>query len=187
MKEPGQYLAQALRSRRQTKGWSLDQASRHTGVSKAMLGQIERGESSPTVATLWKIATGFGAALSDFLEPPALDDDSAVRQTDELRHRPAVDAMLVASLFPYDAALGFEMFELTLMPGYTRSSEPHAPGVIEHVVLLRGGMELLIDGQWKPLQAGDAIRFAADRPHGYRNPGLEPAVFHNLIHYPPPR
>ncbi|NVK41883.1 MAG: cupin domain-containing protein, partial [Oceanospirillaceae bacterium] len=147
-------------------------------------GQIERGESSPTVATLWKIATGFGAALSDFLEPPGLDDHSAVRQADVLRHQPAVDEMLVASIFPYDAALSFEMFELTLMPGYTRCSEPHAAGVIEHVVVLRGEMELLIDGQWSPLRAGDAIRFAADRPHGYRNPGREPAVFHNLIHYP---
>lgn len=184
MKEPGQYLAQVLKQRRQAKGWSLDQAARSTGVSKAMLGQIERGESSPTVATLWKIATGFNAALSDFLEPPDLQHSAEVRQADELRYQPAVDQMLVATIFPYDAALGFEMFELTLMPGYTRSSEPHAQGVMEHVVLLSGEMELLIDGQWKLLLEGDAIRFAADRPHGYRNLGTEPAVFHNLIHYP---
>lgn len=184
MQEPGQYLAQALKARRQAKGWSLDQTSQNTGVSKAMLGQIERGESSPTVATLWKIATGFGAALSDFLTPPDLEDTNSVRQADELRHQPAVDEMLVASIFPYDPALGFEMFELTLMPGYTRRSEPHAAGVIEHVVLLRGEMELLIDGRWKGLLEGDAIRFDADRPHGYRNLGQEPAVFHNLIYYP---
>ncbi|WP_432695843.1 helix-turn-helix domain-containing protein [Marinobacterium sp. YM272] len=184
MKEPGQYLAQVLKERRKAKGWSLDQASRHTGVSKAMLGQIERGESSPTVATLWKIATGFDAALSDFLEQPALEAQSSVRQAGEFRHQPAVDEMLVAPIFPYDEALGFEMFELTLMPGYTRSSEPHARGVVEHVVLVRGEMELLIEGEWKPLQEGDAVRFAADRPHGYRNLGREPAVFHNLIHYP---
>ena len=51
------HLAQTLKALRQQKNWSLTQAAQETGVSKAMLGQIERNESSPTVATLWKIAT----------------------------------------------------------------------------------------------------------------------------------
>ena len=51
--EPSQYLPGALRAQRTARGWSLDKAAEETGVSKAMLGQIERGESSPTLATLW--------------------------------------------------------------------------------------------------------------------------------------
>ena len=51
-------LGDTLRALRKTRGWSLDQTAAATGVSKAMLGQIERGESSPTVATLWKLAGG---------------------------------------------------------------------------------------------------------------------------------
>ncbi|MEZ8384857.1 helix-turn-helix domain-containing protein, partial [Vibrio splendidus] len=43
-----------LKRLRQEKGWSLDKTAKETGVSKAMLGQIERGESSPTVAKLWQ-------------------------------------------------------------------------------------------------------------------------------------
>ncbi|HBQ78933.1 MAG TPA: XRE family transcriptional regulator, partial [Erwinia persicina] len=53
------HLANVLRVRRSERGWSLTRAAQETGVSKAMLGQIERAESSPTIATLWKIATGF--------------------------------------------------------------------------------------------------------------------------------
>jgi transcriptional regulator with XRE-family HTH domain len=50
------------------RSWSLDVTSQKTGVSKAMLGQIERGESSPTIATLWKIASGFDVLFSSFVE-----------------------------------------------------------------------------------------------------------------------
>ena len=53
-----QHLATTLKALRQARGWSLSKLAEETGVSKAMLGQIERNESSPTVSTLWKIATG---------------------------------------------------------------------------------------------------------------------------------
>lgn len=53
-----QHLSVTLKTLRQQRGWSLSRLAEETGVSKAMLGQIERNESSPTVATLWKIATG---------------------------------------------------------------------------------------------------------------------------------
>lgn len=185
MKEPNQYLAQTLKALRQERGWSLDACARETGVSKAMLGQIERGESSPTVATLWKIAGGFHTSLSTFLEPvPEPHPGPLYRQADALRRQPASDGMLVAPLFPYETRFGFEMFELTLLPGYERLSDPHEPGVIEHVIVQQGEMALLLDGQWQRLGPGAAVRFHADRPHGYRNSGAQPAVFYNLIHYP---
>lgn len=63
-------ISKALKLLRQERGWSLDATSLKTGVSKAMLGQIERGESSPTIATLWKIASGFETSFSSFIEEP---------------------------------------------------------------------------------------------------------------------
>lgn len=186
MEHTSQYLADTLRSLRRLRQWSLDQAAAQTGVSKAMLGQIERGESSPTVATLWKIASGFHESLSTFLEPaPATSDCAPVfRHADALRRQPANEGMLVAPLFPYEPRFGFEVFELTLLPGYERRSEPHEAGVTEHVLVVRGAMEVLLAGRWVALGESDAVRFAADCPHGYRNPGEAPVVFHNLIHYP---
>lgn len=180
-----QYLAQTLKRLRRQQGWSLDRCASETGVSKAMLGQIERGESSPTVATLWKIAGGFHTSLSTFLEPPPTEmAGTTYRDAERLRRQPAGDGMLVAPLFPYESRFGFEMLELTLLPGYERRSEPHEAGVIEHVIVLQGEMELLLEQKWQRLRPGMAVRFEAARPHGYRNPGTEPAVFHNLIHYP---
>ena len=181
----GRHLAGQLKSLRTTHGWSLDKAAQATGVSKAMLGQIERGESSPTIATLWKIAKGFGCPLSAFLSaPPKPSSELVFRNATALRARPARDDMLVAPLFPYDSRFAFELLELSLLPGYVRLSDAHAPGVTEHVIVLSGEMEVLIDEVWHPLCEGDAVRFAADRPHGYRNLNAAPAVCHNLIHYP---
>ncbi|NMF90187.1 helix-turn-helix domain-containing protein [Aromatoleum petrolei] len=178
-----EHLAATMRRLRAERGWSLDRAAGETGVSKAMLGQIERAESSPTVATLWRIASGFHTPLSAFIEPPVRHEEAAFRCAAALRDRPASDPMWVAPLFPYDAHLGFELLELTLAPGYERHSEPHLAGVVEHVIVIHGTLEVLIDGCWHPLKEGDAVRFAADRPHGYRNLGDAPAVCHNLICY----
>lgn len=183
--EPNRQIANALRVLRSGRGWSLDRTAQETGVSKAMLGQIERGESSPTIATLWKIASGFQTSLSSLIEPtPSTTAAGVVRRNVEaLRRQPAPDGMLVALLFPYAPQFRFELFELTLLPGYERLSEAHEPGVTEHVIVLRGPMEVLVEGEWIELGEGEAVRFAADRPHGYRNRRETPVVFHNLIHY----
>lgn len=77
-----QHLAATLKHLRQQRGWSLSRLAEETGVSKAMLGQIERNESSPTVATLWKIATGLNVPFSAFIvrmtawRPPRLTRSS---------------------------------------------------------------------------------------------------------------
>ncbi|WP_323964325.1 helix-turn-helix domain-containing protein [Aeromonas hydrophila] len=185
MQEMNQHLAQRLKDLRSELGWSLDVAARETGVSKAMLGQIERGESSPTVATLWKIATGFRVSFSSFIEPtPVGQGEVLYRTADAIRQQPAGEGMQVAPLFPYEERFGFELFELTLLPGYQRESESHEFGVTEHVIVISGLMEVLVEGEWRSLTQGEAVRFAADRPHGYRNLGVAPAIFHNLIHYP---
>lgn len=179
------HLAEAVRTYRKKLSWSLDKASAETGVSKAMLGQIERMESSPTIDTLWKIATGFQVSLSSLLEPQDRDLDAPiVKNVIDLKKDPAGEGMVTALIFPYQPRFGFELFELTLQPDYERLSDPHEDGVVEHIVVTQGTLDLFIDGDWVPLKSGQAIRFAADRPHGYRNVASDPAVFHLVIHYP---
>lgn len=185
VQEPDQHLSATLRAMRSELAWSLDRAAQETGVSKAMLGQIERGESSPTIATLWKIAKGFHTSLSSLLEPlPSATAQGLVHRSSETnRSQPGGDGMLVEPLFLFEPRFGFEVFKLTLIPGYERLSEAHEAGVTEHVIVLRGTMEVLVEGDWISLAEGDAVRFLADRPHGYRNMQAEAATFLNLIHY----
>lgn len=184
MQEINQYLAKTLKALRQGKNWSLDHAARQTGVSKAMLGQIERGESSPTIATLWKISKGFNQSLSSLIEPPADASRHTLFRPPSLQSTIlANDGSPIAPIFPYEEQFGFEMFELTLLPGYERLSEPHIEGVTEHVIVISGEMEILVDGEWLKLTQGASVRFAGDTPHGYRNHSQTPATFHNILHY----
>ncbi|WP_129140340.1 helix-turn-helix domain-containing protein [Modicisalibacter coralii] len=178
MSDPTPHIAATLKALRQGRGWSLTRCAQATGVSKAMLGQIERGESSPTVATLWKIAGGFGVSLSAFLvgeSPPATSAPPPLRDS---------VGMQVSVLVPFDAQLGLEMFAVELAPGACSESSAHGSGVVEHVIVVDGVMAVAEAGRWRHLAAGDVARLQADRPHGYRNDGERVARFHNLVHYP---
>jgi recombination associated protein RdgC len=77
-------IAHHLQSVRKARGLSLDKTAQLTGVSKAMLGQIERGESSPTIATLWKIATGLACSFSSFLSGDETAPTSQHAELDEM-------------------------------------------------------------------------------------------------------
>ena len=92
------HIATTLKELRQQKGWSLDKAALATGVSKAMLGQIEREESSPTIATLWKIASGFNTSFSSFLEDAQSDlNDPTYRAHPTQNLHPTDDKIKVAT------------------------------------------------------------------------------------------
>jgi transcriptional regulator with XRE-family HTH domain len=172
-----------LRGLRKDAGLSLSKAAELTGVSKAMLGQIERGESSPTIATLWKLAKGFGLPLTAFLEggtAPA-----------RVQFPGSID---VEQVFAYDPLLCCETFVVRLQPGQEHCSEAHDAGVTEDVYVTEGPLEVLTGGFWLWLETGASLRFAADQPHGYRVPETKQAakdqagqgaVFLNTLHYPP--
>jgi transcriptional regulator with XRE-family HTH domain len=166
-----------LRAIRAKAGLSLSATQDLTGVSKAMLGQIERGESSPTIATLWKLAKGFHLPLTAFITDPGLPAEDTIAFP---------ESITVQTLFAFAPALGNESFMITLAPGQSHESRAHDKGVIEDVVAIHGKIEVLHGGTWHPLAPGEALRFAADQPHGYRTIGNTGARFHNTIHYPEP-
>ncbi|HET7313299.1 helix-turn-helix domain-containing protein [Salinisphaera sp.] len=173
-----------LRTLRRAQGLSLDRTAQRTGISKAMLGQIERGESSPTIATLWKIATGLDMALSHFLA-----DDQNERPRSSVHRQNAFDwhadraGMKTRTLFPFDARLGFEMFAVEFEPGAVSTSSAHAAGTTEQIVVLDGELIVETGAARYVLRPGDTLQFAADRPHTYRNTGTRTVRAHDLIHY----
>ena len=139
------HIATTLKDLRKKKGWSLDKAAVASGVSKAMLGQIEREESSPTIATLWKIATGFETSFSSFIEEIDSTSSEAMYRTGQVQTIHPDDIKIrVLPLFPFDSQLDFELFVIELLPDCEHLSPPHKYGVIEHVVVIEGSMEVWI-------------------------------------------
>ncbi len=182
MSDLAKHISSTLKNLRKDRGWSLDKAALETGVSKAMLGQIERQESSPTIGTLWKIATGFNTAFSVFIAESS-DGNELLYSTDKnMQH---IDKKIkVQSIFPFDDKINCEIFVIELMPGCEHFAEPHKPGTIEHVIVVDGQVDVFVSGDWKTLSKGQGLRFNANQRHGYRNNTSNIASFHDIIHYP---
>lgn len=180
-------VSHTLKFLRQQRGWSLEATSQKTGVSKAMLGQIERGESSPTISTLWKIASGFDVSFSSFvedIEEPQANQIDFIHRKQTLKQIHKQDNKIrVMPLFPYDAQLNFEVFIIELIPGCEHLSPAHQVGVIEHIIVTSGEIEVYINNTWHTVKQHEGLRFDADKPHGYRNLSSTTAVFHDMIHY----
>jgi len=179
-----QKISKRLKQVRKERGWSLDMTSQKTGVSKAMLGQIERCESSPTISTLWKIASGCDVSFSSFVEEPSSSENElTIRRGSLEKLHPQDNKILVLPLFSYDSALGFEAFIIELLPGCEHMSPPHQVGVHEHIIVTSGQIEVFAGGVWHTLKQNEGMKFNADQAHGYRNLSHKKAVFHDIIHY----
>ncbi|EKU54961.1 MULTISPECIES: helix-turn-helix domain-containing protein [Acinetobacter] len=180
-------VAEALKSLRTERGLSLSQTAELTGVSKAMLGQIELGKSSPTVATLWKIATGFNVAFSTFLEGGRAQTAPEIHHFRDLPvFEQGHSGMRVSPLIAFDEQLRMDVLKIELLPGASSESSPHEAGVIEHIIVFAGVLQLQLEGINHTVAAGESIRFHADIPHTYANTGEQSVIMHNIIHYPHP-
>ncbi|MCB2100847.1 MAG: cupin domain-containing protein [Rhodobacterales bacterium] len=172
------HLARKIKARRIALGWNLDRLAEEAGVDAALLEPMERGESVPTVAVLWKIAKGLKVSFTALMHAPGKDDDIQPQIRDAARlRRPMDEGVALAVLFPFDPRLGFEMVEVTLRPGFENRTAAHEAGMVETLMAVSGTMEILVDEAWHALAPGQFLRFAGDTPHGYRNPGATPAVF----------
>ena len=183
MADSAPLIGNRLREIRKSLSISLENASRLTGVSKPMLGQIERGQSTPTVTTLWKIATGLKVPLSSFLQER--QSDYAV--VDIHSEEPVSEdggKMRVYPVFPYDPVQSMEMFFIEFDPGCRHDSERHADGVEEYVMVVSGKLQLTVGGEEVELAEGEAIHFRADVDHEYNNPFERGCTAYNIIFYP---
>lgn len=172
-----------LKTIRKNRGASLDQIADLTGVSKAMLGQIERGDSNPTVSTLWKIARGLQISFSSLIQ----EEDSNITVVKLNSITPVTESngdYRVYSIFPFDPRKKFEIFTVEVEPGCTHISERHNEGLEEHITMICGELELRIGEESFVLSTGDSIRFLANKTHSYKNPGTELTSFQLVMHYP---
>ena len=183
MGEPATMIGEHLREIRSELNLSLDEAAKLTGVSKPMLGQIERGQSIPTVTTLWKIATGLKTPLSSFLQERS-PEYTIIRISGEAPITEEQGRMRVYPIFPYDPLRSMEVFFLAFEPGCRHASEKHNEGVEEYLMVLSGTLQLVLNGEEVPVRENEAIRFRADIPHEYHNPFSEECAAYNLIFYP---
>lgn len=176
-------IAANLRQLREDRKLSLDKVAEATGVSKSMLGQIERGESNPSITTIWRIANGLKVSFTALVNAPQADtvlvDQASVEPLsgDGGRYR-------VYPLFPYEEGRRFEIYTVEIEPGGGFASDSHGERTQEFVTVFDGELALATNNRQYVLKRGESIRFRADRPHSYRNAAAALTRLSLVIHYP---
>lgn len=163
-------LGENLRRLRTERNLSLGQLAERSGVSKVMLSQIERGDSNPTVNTLWKVANGLGVPYSSLMEShaPAV---SVVHAADVPVQTDEDGAYRLGCYFANEPGRGFELYVDELDAGRAHLTQGHGTGTEEFVLVQSGRLVMEVSGDAHELGPGDAIHFDASRPHCYRNEG----------------
>ncbi len=183
MTSPVSTIGERLKEIRTNRKLSLDEAAKLTQVSKPMLGQIERGQSIPTITTLWKIATGLKVPLSSFLEQQQTEYSVIDIGEKEIIFEDN-GRMRAYTLFSYDPIRNVEIFYIEFDEGCRHKSDKHNDGVEEYVFVLTGKLQLVLNEKEIVVGEKQAIRFRADIPHGYHNPFDEKCTIYNTIFYP---
>jgi transcriptional regulator with XRE-family HTH domain len=173
-----------LRRLRSKRGLSLERLAQRASVSRAMLSQIELGQSAPTINVLWRISRALGVTFSALITrgsdvgPRVLSPATAKLLTNH-------DGTFTSrALFPVgEPRRRSEFYELRIKVAGRELAEPHAAGTTENLVVAAGAVEISVASTDYRLHKGDAIQFTADVPHAYRNVGQVEAVLYLVMSY----
>ncbi|MHB8618448.1 MAG: helix-turn-helix domain-containing protein [Chloroflexota bacterium] len=159
-------LSRQVRSLRRAKGWTLDQLSGMSAVSRSMLSQVERGEANPTLGVAFRIARAFGVSLDDLVTvPPYARTIEVIRADEETYHFRNDPGCRVRTLSPLYLEKDAEFYEVCLAPGRSLSSAAHVAGTREILTVGQGLVRVSSGADAAELGVGDSAYYPADVAH----------------------
>src|SRR3954466_2660334 len=177
-------LGSRVRALRDGMGLSLRDLAERSGVSAPMLSQVERGETSPTLAVAAKIASGLELSLSQLLRLDEGGSVSVVRSGSRLRRGGARGhsyEIVTPGLPGQRAEVSLHVLEPGAATGGPDDPPIHEPGARETAVVTAGRLQLICDGTTYDLEEGDGVTFDADLPHHFENPDGTEARFFAVV------
>ncbi|WP_448203476.1 helix-turn-helix domain-containing protein [Azospirillum sp. sgz302134] len=176
-------IAENVRSLRLRQGLSLEALAKLSGADHATLKAIESGKGQPSIATLWTVAKTLDVPFSSLLSNGGSAGTTVLRRADSTPLASPDGRFTSRALFPFKGERQVEFYELRLAPGTDESSDAHAIGTTENILVARGTVEIVTGDGPHRLADGDAIVFEADVPHSYRNVGQDEAVLYLVMTY----
>lgn len=180
-------IGKNIQKLRNARNLTLNVLSERSGVSKAMLSQIESDKVNPTIATVWKIARGLSVDLQDLLDSNgtpkrkfAVNRSEAIKVLDTAEH-----GVTIKVFSPLEMAGDLEMYMLTFDPKSALASEPHFPGTEEFLTVHKGVVKVAAGANSTELHKGDFLAYHADIEHVIANEGTGPAVISMVVRYAP--
>jgi len=174
-----QRIAQRIGALRAARGLSLDLLAKKTGVSRSMISLIERGEASPTVVVLDKLAFGLGVTIASLFEASAVDASPHSRHGDQLEWTDPQSGYTRRAISPPRVCSSLDIIQIDFPAG---ASVTFAAGVRDvridqQVWILKGRMECIVDGIQYDLQTGDCLAMRENSHIVFQNASNLPARY----------
>jgi transcriptional regulator with XRE-family HTH domain len=164
-------VATSLRRERHRTGQSLTEVARRAGIAKSTLSQLESGTGNPSLETLWAICVALDVPFSRLFDPPR-PRTQVIRAADGPTVAAAQADYQATLLAAGPPGVRRDVYRIAAEPGHARASQPHSPGVVEHVVISAGRALVGAAGEVAELGPGDYICYPGDVPHVFE--ALEP-------------
>ncbi len=178
-------IGNTIQEIRKEKRLTLGVLAEKSGVSKAMLSQIESDKVNPTIATVWKIATGLGVDINDLTRVISVTkrnftltkkDEISILDCDE-------EGVHIKTLTPIDMVDDLEMYLISFKKGSRLESEPHFPGTEEFLTLLEGEITVTAGENVTIMHKDDFLSYHSDIEHCIENTGEKDALVHMVVRY----
>lgn len=162
-------IAENCKRIRKTQKMSIERTAQSAGVSRSMLGQIERGEANPSAALLFKIATALRVPMEELLRYEPETEDRLFRGVDEVARRYDSGKVHEHTTTPYDGFAAIEQRRLDVFISGQYDLPTEKPGCIGYLLLVSGNLNVTCEGETYRLEQWDNLRFHADRPCTLQN------------------
>jgi transcriptional regulator with XRE-family HTH domain len=175
-------LGERVRILRRKRGLTLNLLAERSGVSRAMISKLERGEKNPTLVVAAKLAEGLGVSLSQLVGVEERREVVVVPRERRMILRDPGTGFERQLLSPSFGERGIE-FIWSVVPEGSSSGEfpPHRRGVEEYVVVEKGRLRAVLGGEDYLLEEGDALNFEADISHRFDNAGVGECSYYMVI------
>ncbi|HZZ63285.1 MAG TPA: XRE family transcriptional regulator [Roseiarcus sp.] len=177
MDDTTQRIAGRIRAERETRAWSLADLAGRSGVSRAMISKIERGESSPTAALLGKLSGAFGLTLTTLLSRAENFGERLCRRDEQALWRDPKTGYLRRSVVTRPE-LPLELTEIVLPPGEAVAFPREAYLFIRQAIwVLEGALEFAEGAKVHRLAAGDSLVLGEPEACRFHNAGERPCRY----------
>lgn len=165
-------LIRRLGALRETQNLSLKVVSQRAGISRATLSRLERGESSPTAATLGRLCAVYGCTVSHLMAEVEPEQIWLVRRENQAVWRDPESGFIRRVVSPPGPGLRGEVIEGRLGPRASVDyTNPPADSIERHLVILDGKLDLTENGTVHQLNSGDCLRLLKNGASRFRAPG----------------
>jgi transcriptional regulator with XRE-family HTH domain len=170
--DPTPALGKTIQRLRKAYNMSLGELSEQSGVAKSIISQIERNETNPTLSTVYRLSRALDTTIDEVLKA---DGGQLFLEHQTRSNVPILESQdglcRLAIAGPLNLVDIVQWYDFQARKGGILESDPHPPGTVEHLYILKGELEVTTGEETRTAKVGETLRFRGDLPHRIVNVG----------------